>query len=814
MYSWLLLLHKHVKSSKNEWLISILFVGMTTLCAGQSSLKAFTTTSRFKRPVTQASQSLTIRHDRSSNRYSVDMTHVNRNAAPISLTICAGNFNEAINYPVGSSPSSIAVADFNSDGFPDLAVSNFGFIGPIEGISILLGSTTGFISSTLVDAGRNPSYVATGDFNADNRPDLVVSYFNSNMISVLLGNGNGGFGLPINYEVGNHPLFIAVRDINGDQRPDLIVVNIGDFFTNSTVSVLLADARGGFNAAVNYGVGANPRAVAVADFNADNYFDLAVVNEASNTISMLFGTAAGAFSEATDLDYRAATRPTFVTVGNFNGDNQPDLAVVEYGSPGAIALLLNNGSGGFSAGARYGVGTSPGGLAVADINADNTDDLINVNTADNNASVLLSNGVGGFGPITSYRVGNGPGSVTVGDLNGDDRLDLVVANSSNANISVLYNCAGLPANHPPTVANPIPNQTATVGQLVNYSIPVNTFTDSDGDLLTLTVAGLPNGLTFDSNTATIHGTPSTSGVASVTVTATDSGKLSVSSVFVLTINPSSSSFVITGITTVACATVSVSERIVTFTPQYSGLSGQPVSVSVVNEMSPTTSLGPYTLRLYTDNPAITLKATQTSAATEASFVYNWLTECNASTATFAIAGVTTVRCETITTGERQLSFIPQYRGQTSEAISFSVVNELTSTMAPGPYTLRLYVDNPIITLNAQQGTDLASYQYDWIASCVSNGARRKVTEPNNELRIRVLGNPIEHKTAVIEILGITGQPVLLTLTDTQGRVLYQHSIDQATLLERVSVPVGNAPGVLLLQVSTPTQRQQIKLLKP
>ena len=88
-----------------------------------------------------------------------------------------------------------------------------------------------------------------------------------------------------------------------------------------------------------------------------------------------------------------------------------------------------------------------------------------------------------------------------------------------------------------------------------------------------------------------------------------------------------STFSITGVTTVSCATVSAGQRTLTFTPQYSGLNGQPVSFSVANELLPTTAPGPYTLQLYTDNPVITLKAVQGGTPGEASFAYNWLVAC-------------------------------------------------------------------------------------------------------------------------------------------------------------------------------------------
>lgn len=87
-------------------------------------------------------------------------------------------------------------------------------------------------------------------------------------------------------------------------------------------------------------------------------------------------------------------------------------------------------------------------------------------------------------------------------------------------------------------------------------------------------------------------------------------------------------FAITGVTTVSCSTVGVGVRSVRFTPQYAGLNGQPLSFSVVNELPATTSQGPYTLNLYTDNPTIVLKALQASTPNEATFSYDWLAACS------------------------------------------------------------------------------------------------------------------------------------------------------------------------------------------
>ena len=95
-------------------------------------------------------------------------------------------------------------------------------------------------------------------------------------------------------------------------------------------------------------------------------------------------------------------------------------------------------------------------------------------------------------------------------------------------------------------------------------------------------------------------------------------------------SPVTTGFGITGVNLVRCETVSNSQRLLTFTPQYSGLNGQPVSFRVANEMAATTNAGPYALNLYADNPTITLNATQPGTADEVSFSYDWLAACGRS----------------------------------------------------------------------------------------------------------------------------------------------------------------------------------------
>ncbi|GAB3221946.1 hypothetical protein GCM10027423_55740 [Spirosoma arcticum] len=281
--------------------------------------------------------------------------------------------------------------------------------------------------------------------------------------------------------------------------------------------------------------------------------------------------------------------------------------------------------------------------------------------------------------------------------------------------------------------------------------------------------------------------------------------------------PAPGPFAITGVTTASCSTVSTGLRSVSFTPQYAGLSGQPVSFSVVNELAPTTNPGPYTLSLYTDNPVVTLRAVQQGTAGEVSFSYNWLTACNSNgnNTSFAITAVTTVSCQTMSAGLRSVSFTPQYTGVSGQPVSFSVVNELSPTINPGPYTLNLYTDNPLVTLRAvQTGTpNEVTFSYNWLSACSNGSGRLGAEEPRNQLAVKLLGNPVREQV-VAEITGANGQSLQLQLTDSKGRLIESRSVEQGSIVERHIFDLRRqASGLVLLRVSTNRQTAAVKVLK-
>ncbi|WP_020606497.1 T9SS type A sorting domain-containing protein [Spirosoma spitsbergense] len=117
------------------------------------------------------------------------------------------------------------------------------------------------------------------------------------------------------------------------------------------------------------------------------------------------------------------------------------------------------------------------------------------------------------------------------------------------------------------------------------------------------------------------------------------------------------------------------------------------------------------------------------------------------------------------------------------------------------------------TLTARQSGVTVTYVWNLKVAC-GRARTAALPEPGTQLRVRVLGNPVTTQTAEVEITGAEHQALQLNLVDLQGKVLHQRSIQQAEYTQRVSVPIGERSGVFLLNVSTSTQRQQVKLVKP
>ena len=364
---------------------------------------------------------------------------------------------------------------------PSASRSRPTFRPTLESLEIRLTPSVTFAGQQAVGAGNGPYAVAVADFNGDGRPDLVTANFTDGTVSVLLNTTNAGaaapsFAVQETFSVGSNPYSVAVGDFNGDGRPDIVVANRN---AAGTVTILLNTTAPGatapsFAAAQTFAVGNTPYAVTVGDFNDDGRPDIAVANFGSGTVSVLMDTSpagAVALSFAAQQTFTVGANPISLAVGDFNGDGRPDLAVANHDSD-TVSLLLDTTAAGattasFASQQTFNVGSLPYSVAVGDFNADGRPDLVVANEGVGSVSVLLNTTAVGtatlsFTPQQTFNVGSNPFSVAVGDFDGDGRPDIVTANNAtNGTLSVLLDTTAAGA----TTASFAPQQTLAAGNL-------------------------------------------------------------------------------------------------------------------------------------------------------------------------------------------------------------------------------------------------------------------------------------------------------------------------------------------------------------
>lgn len=340
--------------------------------------------------------------------------------------------------------NAVAVADFNGDGIPDLAVSDSNS-GQVL-LAILLGNGDGTFTATPTSptVGLYPDSIAVGDFNGDGMPDLAVTSVDQNTVTILLGNGDGTFRSAPNLSTGSTPQSVATGDFNGDGVADLVVVNAG------SVLIFLGNGDGSFKPPTSAPTGASSITVAIGDFNGDGIPDLAVTNSCGNsnpcnnsngTVSILIGKGDGTFAAAPASPVTGPS-PVGLATADFNGDGILDLAVSNNDGENvndAIDIFLGNGDGTFKTAAmNAGNGLSFKSIAVADFNGDGIPDLAVGEFWHGQLAIYLGKGDGTFSANLAESAASqlGSGYIVAADFNGDGIPDLV-APSQDGNVPIL-----------------------------------------------------------------------------------------------------------------------------------------------------------------------------------------------------------------------------------------------------------------------------------------------------------------------------------------------------------------------------------------
>jgi uncharacterized protein YjdB len=290
---------------------------------------------------------------------------------------------------------------------------------------------------------------ATGDFDEDGKPDLVT-VANGGPATVMLGNGDGTFTplTPIEFQAppGAPTPFgatgVAVGDFNGDGHADLALTTLSGPF-RAQIVILFGSGDGTFQAGPTLypsNTSLAPGGIIAADFNNDGKMDLAVIDQNLQEVAVFLGHGDGTFTEVTPsapLGPQGQIQTTTFATGDFNGDGNLDLAVMNFdvSGPGTVSILLGNGDGTFSPAPVVTVTYNTKDLALGDFNADGKLDLVTVYpgalTGTNNQpgwfQVMQGNGDGSFAAPLTVPTGAYPsGAIAAVDFNNDGASDVAL----------------------------------------------------------------------------------------------------------------------------------------------------------------------------------------------------------------------------------------------------------------------------------------------------------------------------------------------------------------------------------------------------
>jgi phosphodiesterase/alkaline phosphatase D-like protein len=415
------------------------------------------------------------------------------------------SFATKVDFTTGSGPDNVAIGDIDNDGKPDIAVINatavtFSVLRNLSTSGTI--TTSSFASKVDFTIGTGPFSIALADLDGDGRPDVVATNGISASVSILRNAGVTGsitsssLSSKVDFTTGGSPYGLAIGDIDGDGKPDLITANAG----SGTISVLrnamtagtgsaptvttsaatgISSSSATLNGSVNpngssttayfewgtsstlatssatssQSIGSGSSSVSVtanlSGLSASTTYYYRVVGQNSvgtqrGSILNFTTTATTGVSFASKVDFTTGNAPAQVAIGDLDGDGKPDVAVVNENATSMSIFRNISPSGGLSLDTKvdFTTGSTPTDIIIGDLDGDGKSDVVVTNWNSGTISVFRNTGASGliaFAAKVDFTTGNSPNKIVIGDMDGDGKLDLAITNSNGNSVSIFRN---------------------------------------------------------------------------------------------------------------------------------------------------------------------------------------------------------------------------------------------------------------------------------------------------------------------------------------------------------------------------------------